>query len=163
MFFAFNIVRLWFTFLPQMEVAGRETAQLISGEGASVQIINTDMIPEVRMFFLMSLITFGILDGVFSFMLGKGKPVYKNRAIIMPLFLINTFGRIMSVIIISTIPITVIVGSNPRLMMMILYFSAVILATLSLVIILIFLTKVYTPSKRTATKIMVGRSEESIP
>jgi hypothetical protein len=163
MVLALNILRLWFMYLPQMEEAGRETSQLVSGEGAAVQIINIDMIPEVRMFFLMSLITFGILDGIFAFMLLKGKPIYQNKVIIRPLFFINVFGRIISVVIISIIPITVIVGSNPRFMMMILYLSAVVLVGLSLVIILVFQMKVFSESKRTATKVLVRRSGESPP
>jgi hypothetical protein len=158
--FVFNIVMLWFTFLPQMEVAGEETSELISGEGAATQIINLEMIPEVRMFFILSLVIFGLLDGIFALILWKGKPNPHNTSVIIPLFATYIGSRVFNVLIVWLFPIAIIVGTNPRFMMNILYLSAVVLVVLSLVIILIFQMKVFSESKRTATKVLEGPSEE---
>ncbi len=163
MFFALTIVRLWLTFLPQMEVAGEETAQLISGEGAATQIINIDFIPEVRLLLILSLVIFGILDGIFALMLWRGNPNPHNATIIMPLFIIYMVGRFFSGFIISILTIPVIVGTNPRLMMDIFYLSVVALVGLCLVIILLFQMKVFSQCKRKATEVQVGRSEGSSP
>jgi hypothetical protein len=161
-FFAFNILRLWLIFLPQMEEAGRETERLVSGNDA-ISIINTNIIPEIRLFFILTLLVFGILDGVFSLMLWKGKPREEHRMLIMPLFIIYLIGRILSGIIISIFIIFVIIGSNPRNQMNSLYMITLIFSALGIVIICIFYDKIFSPRKRTATKILVGRSEKSTP
>jgi hypothetical protein len=162
-FFALSIIGIWVAFLPQMETAGEETSELISGEGAGTQIINIDIIPEVRFFLILSLVIFGILDGIFAFMLWRGKPNNENTAVITPLFATYLTGRIFSGLIMSFLPIPILVSTNPRFMMTILYLSAVVLVGLSLVIILIFQMKVFSESKRTATKILVGKSEDILP
>lgn len=157
--FALNILRLWWV-LPYMERAGRETVSLISGgSGASVSIINTEVIPQIRIFFMLSLISFGILDGVFSFMLLKGNPKIAHVVLIIPLFILYLVARIASGFIVTLLTSSALFDNNPWGALASLYISLIVFSILSTVILLIFHTKIFTQEKKKAIKILVSKSE----
>jgi hypothetical protein len=162
--FAFNILRLWMVYIPQMERVAEveeETAELISGGsgGATVSIVNIDIIPQIRIFFMLTLISFGILDGVFSVMLLKGNPRKEHEMLIMPFFILYLINRIASGFIITFLTPAALVGNNPRGILNSLYVALFVFSILSTVIILLFHTKIFTKEKKKAFKILVARSE----
>lgn len=71
--FAILVASHFLTFIPQMEEAGEETTELINSgnAGDKVKAIHNDMAREVRMAYIISLISFGILDGTFILMLRR--------------------------------------------------------------------------------------------
>ncbi|UCG69429.1 MAG: hypothetical protein JSV09_16950 [Thermoplasmata archaeon] len=161
--FAMNIIRLWLVYLPQMEEAGRETQMLISEEGAggAIQIIQHEIIPEIRFALILSLIIFGLMDGIFIFMLWKGNPRFEHRDLILPLFTIYIIKRIFHGIFISMITIIAIVGSNPRSLIYSLYMTIPVFFLAGAVIMLLFHTKIFGTRKRKATKILFKASDKA--
>ena len=159
--FAFNLLRLWMFYIPQMEQAGEETVGLISGQGTggAISIINSDIIPQIRIFFILTLFSFGILDAVFSFMLFRGNPRKEHEMLIMPFFIMYLISRIASGFIITFLTSAAILGSNPRGTLNSLYMIILICSILSIVIILLFQMKIFTPEKKKAIKILMSRSE----
>ena len=161
--FVFNIVRLWLTYLPEMEEAGEETsrmmAQTTGGEG-TFQIIQNDIIPELRMVLLLSLILFSLLDGIFILMLWTGKPPFLNESVLIPLSLIYFVARIFHTFIIAMISTTILIHSDPRILMNSLYLTIPIFSVLSLVIITIVYTKVLKGRKK-GTKVLFKIPDEA--
>jgi hypothetical protein len=162
--FTFNLLRLWMIYIPQMEraaEASEETAQMISGGGGGVAItiINTDIVPQIRIFFMLTLISFGILDTVFSVMLLRGNPRKEHEMLIMPFFIMYLMGRIASGFIITFLTSAALLGSDPRGSLSSLYLTLFVCSIFSIVIIILFHMKIFTPEKKKAVKILVARSE----
>ncbi len=154
--FAFNIARLWLTYLPQMEEAAEETARMLAetgGGGEPASIIQGDIIPELRMVLMLSLILFGLLDGIYALMLWRGKPPFRNESVLIPLTAIYFIARIFHTYVITIISTTIVTHSNPRILMNSLYLTIPIFSVLSLVIIIIVYNKVLKRRKK-GTKIL---------
>ena len=161
--FAMNILRLWLIYLPQMEEAGRETQRIIGEEGAggAIQIIQHDIIPEIRIALILSLVIFGLMDGIFVFMLWKGNPRFEHKDLILPLFIIYIIKRIFHGILITMITISAIVGNNPRSLLHSLYMTLPVFFLAGAVIMLLFHTKIFGTRKRKATKILFKASDKA--
>jgi hypothetical protein len=143
-----------------MEEAGEETAELISAEGGTpITIINIEIIPQLMIFFILTLISFGILDGLFSFILFKGNNRINHEMLIVPLFVLYLFGRIASGVITRLLTNSALFGINPWWALSSLYMMLLVFSILSAVIILLFYTKIFTPEKKKAFKIRVSKAE----
>lgn len=142
--FAFMILYSWMTFLPQMEEASEETSELIggSGGGESISIIEGDAINAIRLVYLLSLIIFGLLDGIFAFMLWRAKPPIKNEKILSPLYAIYIVHRLIALFTIFQLSVFVLVSSNSRPLLNLLYLTIPVFSAVSLVIILLVHRKV---------------------
>lgn len=153
-------------YIPQMERVAEveeEIQGFISGGsgggGVTVSIINTDIIPQIRIFFMLTLISFGILDGVFSFRLLKGNPRKEHEMLIMPFFIMYLMARIASGLFITFLTSVALVGNDPRGTLNTFYIILLVCSLLSTVIILLFQLKIFNPEKKKAFKILVARSE----
>lgn len=147
--FALNIIRLW-PYLYQMERAAEETSELISGTGgASVSIIQSEMIPEIRMILIFSLIFFGLLDGIFALMLWKKKLPKNQEIIVILLVMVYAFNRFVSTYVMTVLPTMILIGSNSRTLMNTLYSTIPVFFAVSLIIILLIKTKVLMRKKGT--------------
>jgi flagellar protein FlaJ len=71
--FLFTILILNATFLPQMREAGEETSRLVSGDGASVQIIQTQAISAIQFSYLIASLAHAVGDGLIAGSLSNGK------------------------------------------------------------------------------------------
>ena len=139
--FLFTIATLYTSFIPHMEEAGEETAEIIStgeaGAGGSVQVIHNDMAQEVRTAYIISLISFGILDGIFALMLWLRKVKRGHEGAIFSLIAIQIINRVVSVFLIIQLSVRVFINPTPRVFMNTLYFVLAISAAVSLVLALI--------------------------
>lgn len=162
--FAFTMIILGMTFLPQMEEASEETSRMIGGsDGGAVSIVQDEVIPEIRLVYVLSLIIFGLLDGVFAFILWSGKPPYSHDNILLPLAIILAvmyfLNRAFSTYVMTQLSIMTLVGSNSRALMNMLYLTIPIFSAVSLVIILIVKKKVF--SKKRAHKVVFKIPEDA--
>lgn len=160
-FFAASILGIWINFLPQMEEAGRETESLVSGTAAE-SIVNTDIIPEIQLFFILTITGFALLDGFFSYMLFTGEPREEHKMLINPFFIMYLISRFTSGFIISVLTSIAVISDDPRLFMNLLYISVLIISSLNILIILIFYMKVFTSKKTEAIKVL-ERGSQSAP
>jgi TRAP-type C4-dicarboxylate transport system permease small subunit len=144
-----------------MEELGVETENLMSNTAVN-SVVNTEIIPELRLFLILTITAFGLIDGLFSYMLWKGNPKQENKAIVMPLYITYIFGSILSAVIISIITPFVLVTVDPRGLMNILYVTTLVFSGLAILIIILFQKKIFTARKRTAKKVLV-RGSESTP
>lgn len=166
--FTFYTVAQLTIFIPQMEQreeareeAHEETSEMMEetgggGEPETFSVIQSEFIPEVRLVYILSLVFFGLLDGIFAFMLWTGKPPYKNESILLPLGIIYIINRIVSIFVIILFSIVILEDSNPRSLMNSLYLSIPIFSAVSIVLILLFHKKIFGSSKRKGTKILFG-------
>jgi hypothetical protein len=165
MIFIMIIIRLWLFYLPQMEEAREETSALVSEEGAggAIQIIQYDIIPEIRLALIVSLIVFGIMDGIFALMLWIGNPRNEHKNLIQPLFAVYIFKRIFHGFLITIITAMALTGSNPRSLVGSLYMSIPVFLSAGVVIMLLFYTKIFSARKRKATKILFKATDKATP
>jgi hypothetical protein len=141
--FATAILALWFTFLPEMESAGEETRDLISGDDVgSISIINDNFIPEIRLVFIICLFVFGISDGTLVFLLWRGKPPFRNQQILSPLITFYCLKRGIGTPVIIQLSILTIIMDNSRTFINSLYAASITISVIGLVIIIIVYTKV---------------------
>jgi hypothetical protein len=141
-----------------MEQTGEEIEGLMAGDIA-LSIVNTEIIPQIRIFFMLTLISFGILDGVFSFLLWKGNPRKEHEMLITPFFILYLIARIGSGFLITFLTSDALLGSDPRGTLNALYLTLLVCSLLSVVIILLFQIKIFTPEKKKAIKILMARSD----
>jgi flagellar protein FlaJ len=87
--FLFTILILNATFLPQMREAGEETSALVSGDGASVQIIQTQAISAIQFSYLVASLAHAVGDGLIAGALSNGK--VKNGLVHSFILLIAAF------------------------------------------------------------------------
>jgi flagellar protein FlaJ len=87
--FLFTILILNATFLPQMREAGEETSALVSGDGASVQIIQTQAISAIQFSYLIASLAHAVGDGLIAGALSNGK--VKNGLVHSFILLIAAF------------------------------------------------------------------------
>jgi len=129
------------TFIPQMEEAGEETAELIStgeaGAGGSVQVIRHDFAGEVRTAYLVSLISFGILDGLFALILWLRRPKRGHESALISMAVIQIINRPFTAYLMVQFSIMVFVGSSPEIHLNVLYLIIIISSILSLVLVFI--------------------------
>jgi flagellar protein FlaJ len=71
--FLFTILILNSTFLPQMREAGEETSELVSGEGTTVQIIQSQAISAIQFTYLIASLAHAVGDGLIAGSLSTGK------------------------------------------------------------------------------------------
>ena len=161
--FVFNIVGLWITYLPhmeQMEEAGEETSQMMEETGGEgVSIIQAEMIPEIELVFTLSLICFGLLDGIFALMLWRTRVKNRQQLNLGISVLAHLLIRTFSLSFISSLTVQVMVGHNSRALMNALYMTVPIFSAASLVIIIIVYKVVL--AKKRATKILNKISEDT--
>lgn len=144
LFYLFTIARLYFTFIPQMEEAGEETAELISGASGSsgaVQIIHHGYAQEIRLAYIISLISFGILDMVFALMLWLRRVKRGHEIALFSLSVIQIVNRPFSAFVIVQFSILVFMRSEPGLFMNALYLTIAISSILSIVLAFIVYKK----------------------
>lgn len=143
--FLLAIINLFTSYIPHMEEAGEETAELIdtgeAGGGGAVHVINSDIAQEVRIACIISVISFGILDGIFAIILLFRKVKVGHDGALLPLIVIQIINRLMSGLIIVPLTITVFVSGNPRFQMNAFYLVLAISLILSLVLALIIFIK----------------------
>ena len=141
--FLFTIVTLHSTFIPQMEEAGEETEELIleAGAGGAVQVIRHDMAQKVRAAYIISLISFGILDGTFALILWLRRVKRGHEVALLSLTAIQIINRLFSGFVIVQLSIPVFVSANPRALMNALYLVLIISSVLSFVLILVVYLK----------------------
>lgn len=139
--FLIFIATLYFSFVPQMEEAGEETAELINtgeaGGGGAVQVIHNNMADEVRTAYIITLISFGIIDGLLVLMLWLKRVKRSHETALFALLAIQILNRLASAYLTIQFSIMVLVGPNPRTMMNTLYFVLAISAALSIVLALV--------------------------
>jgi hypothetical protein len=139
--FLVYVAALNVSFIPQMEEAGEETAELLNtgeaGGGGSVQVIHNDMVDEVRTAFIITLISFGILDGIFALMLWLKRVKNSHRTALIALLAIQILNRILCAYIIVIFSIWVLVATNPRTIMNTVYLVLTISVAVSVVLALI--------------------------
>jgi hypothetical protein len=139
--FLFTIATLNTSFVPMMEEAGEETAELIStgeaGAGGSVQVIHNDMAQEIRTAYIITLISFGILDGLFALMLWLRKVKRNHETALATLATIQIINRPLSAFLIVQFSILAFVNPNPRLYMNTLFLVIIISSAVSLILALI--------------------------
>lgn len=144
LFFLLIIARLYFTFIPQMEEAGEETAELISGtpgSGGAVQVIHHGYAQEIRLAYIISLISFGILDMVFALMLLFKRVKRGHETALFSLSVIQIINRPFSAFVIVQFSILVFVESEPGLYVNALYLIIAISSILSSVLAFIVYIK----------------------
>ncbi len=131
------ILTLWMSFLPNMEHAAEETQKLIEKSGGETSTVQSVYFSEMRMVYTISLICFGLLDGVFAYLLWKGKmPNSRLYNVIGPqVVLYSTIRGIIGGLIITQLSIGTFTGHDPRLMINMLYLVIAISSVISLIII----------------------------
>lgn len=142
--FAFLVAGHFLTYIPQMEEAGEETAELLSRNpdaGGAVQIIHHNMASEVKTAYIISLISFGVLDGAFILMLWRRRVKRGLEDVSITVTGIQVCNRFVSAFIIVQLSISVFVAPNPRTLMNIIYLTIIISSLASLALIFIVYTK----------------------
>jgi hypothetical protein len=143
-----------------MEEGSEEIESMMEQTGGgdtTHSIVNRDMIPEVQMILILSLIIFGLLDGLFAFMLWNSKPPFQNEKILKPLFAVQLSNRFIGGYAIVMMSVAAVFIDDPRDILNTLYLLIIASACATMIIMVIIKKKVF--EGRKATKILVSRNE----
>ncbi len=141
--YVFTIAYLWVGFLPNMEKAASETSELMEREGVEpVSIVQGEVIPELRVLYIISLIFFGIVDISLAILLWKAKPPLNNEKILSPLYSIYNVNRAIAIFLITQLSILALVGSNSRQLVNSLYIAIPIFSAVGIILLFLIYYKV---------------------
>lgn len=129
-------------FLPQMEKANEERQELIEEtEGTDSSIVETKYIVGIRLVYILSLICFGLLDGLCAVVLWKVRVPKEQMVMFGNLAESYVAARAFSLLMITLLSVMILVSSNPRLFEDLLYLVVPIFSLISLIFILYFSRK----------------------
>ena len=142
MYFFFIFVFLWWHFLPSMEASYEETSALLeeSSNAGAIQIIHGEFIPQIRLAHIMSLICYGVVDGIIILTLWQSN--IKKEQAAMEVLIVKSYAvlRAFSAFITVILTITVLVGTDPSFYLALLFISIPIFSILSLLYFYYFKT-----------------------
>ena len=124
-----------------MEEIAEETEDILGDDEDNV-IIQRDAMPAIRVILLVSILAFGVVDDIFAVLLWKAKPPLRNERVFTPLYSFYIGQRFIGGFLVVELCILALTGSNPELMINMLYLTIVVLSAISLVLITLVYTQV---------------------
>ncbi len=137
--FAIMIIFHMSYLIPQMEKANEETSELIEEtEGAYPSTVETDYVAGARFVYILSLICFGLLDGLCAVILWKARVPEEQMIMFGNLAEGYIAVRAFSLFIMTVLSIMIWIGSNQRFLIGLFYLIVPIFSLISLILILYF-------------------------
>jgi len=143
MIIVFAILILYFTmnFFPEMERLNEERRELTDHGGIDVGIQDPPF-DEIRIVFTISLILFGLLDGILAVMLWRARAPLRNKKVLSPLYSVYSLNRGASIFLILQISIFATADDNPGQLVNLQYFMVFVFTVVSIILIVLIHKKV---------------------